>query len=183
MKKIFAVMLLTVFSLPFLTAQESTFNLGDKVINLGIGLGGSLYNGTYYKTTFPPVSISFEKAIKDQILEKGVIGVGGMLGYSAHKWEYAGYGWKYTNFIIGARGSFHYPLVDKLDTYAGLIIGYNIATTKEFGTPIGFEPSSTGGLVASGFIGARYYFATKIAAFAELGYGISYLNIGIAFKL
>jgi hypothetical protein len=183
MKKIFAVMLLSVFSLPFLKAQESTFNLGDKVVNLGIGLGGSFYTGTYYKTTFPPLTLSFEKGIKDQILEKGVIGVGGLIGYSAHKWEWSGYGWKYSNLIIGARGSFHYPLVDKLDTYAGLIIGYNIATVKEFGTTTGSEPASNGGLLASGFVGARYYFTEKLAAMAELGYGISVLNIGIAFKL
>lgn len=175
-------MLLSVFSLPFLTAQESTFNLGDNVVNLGIGLGGSSYIGTYYKTTFPPLSISFERGIKDQILEKGVIGVGGLLAYSAHKWESGGWGWKYTNLIIGARGSFHYPLVDKLDTYAGLVIGYNIVSIKEFGYTTGIEPGSNAGLIASGFIGARYYFSEKLAAMAELGYGISVLNIGIAFK-
>ena len=30
-------------------------------------------------------------------------------------------------FIIGVRGSFHYPLVDKLDTYTGLALGYDIS--------------------------------------------------------
>ena len=34
-------------------------------------------------------------------------------------------------------GSFHYPLVDKLDTYAGILLGYNIVTSKEIGDPTG----------------------------------------------
>ncbi|MCB8999431.1 MAG: hypothetical protein H6540_05095 [Bacteroidales bacterium] len=183
MKKIIVFLLVCALSVPFLSAQESMFGVGDKVVNLGIGLGSTLYSGTYYKSSVPPVSFSFEKGIKDGVLDKGVIGVGAYLGYSAYKWEYLGYGWKYSNLIIGARGSFHYPLVDKLDTYAGVLLGYNIATSKEFGTTIGVDPYSGGGLVLSGYIGGRYYFNDKFAAMAELGYGISYLNLGLAIKL
>ena len=182
MKKIFVILLLSLFSLPLLTAQESLFNVGDKVVNLGIGFGSTLYVGSFYSSTVPPVSISFEKGFKDGILEKGTIGIGGYLGYSSYKWESFGWGWKYTNIILGARGNFHYPLVDKLDTYAGLLLGYRISTSKEFGTTAGIEPSSGGGVVFNPYIGGRYYFTDKFAGMAELGYGISYLNIGIALK-
>jgi len=188
MKKIFALLLLAIFALPFAKAQENVFAVGDKVVNLGIGFGSVLYSGLGYKTSVPPVSISFEKGIKDGILEKGVLGIGGYLGYSANKWEYTGfggsYGWKYSNLILGARGVLHYPLVDKIDTYAGVLLGYNIATSKEIGTTTGYvDPYTGGGLVLSGYVGGRYYFTDKFAGMAELGYGITWLNIGLAIKL
>lgn len=90
---------------------------------------------------------------------------------------------KYTNFIIGARGSFHYPLVDNLDTYAGILLGYNVVSAKEIGTiPVGYNASSSSGIF-SGYVGARYYFTEQIGAMAELGTGIAYFNIGVAVKL
>ncbi len=184
MKKIILLFIITAFSLTQLLAQESTFVKGNKVLNLGIGFGSGLYSGTGYTSSFPPVSASFEVGVKDGIAEKGSIGVGGYIGYSAHKWEYLGWGWKYSNLIIGARGTFHYPLVDKLDTYTGLILGYDIVTAKETGTAVfGYNYSaSSSGLAYSWFIGGRYYFTDKFAGMAELGVGITYLTLGVALK-
>jgi len=189
-KLLFAALLAGVFGFQAV-AQESMIEKDDKIVNIGIGLGSIYYIGSYYKTAIPPLSISFEKAIIDGIAEKGVIGVGGYAGISSYKWEYpytyfgTTWGYKYTNFIIGARGSFHYPLVEKLDTYTGLTIGFNIASTKEYGTvdPNYVNRDSHGGLVYAWYAGGRYYFSEKFAAMAEIGYGITYLNLGLAFKL
>jgi len=185
MKKLLTIFAIVISSISALQAQESMFNLGDKVVSLGIGFGSTLYTGSYYSRGVPPVSISFEQAVKDEVLEKGVIGVGGWLGYTSYKYDYLGWGYKYSNFIIGALGSFHYPLVDKLDTYVGIGLGYNIASANEFGTlPGGYDYSvSSGGIVFAGMVGARYYFADKFAAFAQAGYGISYLTIGVSIRL
>jgi len=184
MKKLLLVLLVAVFSLSQLLAQESTFKQGDKVVNLGIGFGSTLYTGSNYTNSVPPLSVSLEVGVKDGVLDKGSIGIGGMLAYSSSKWEYSGWGWKYSNFIIGARGAFHYPLLNKLDTYTGIVLGYNIATSKEFGNAVvGYNYSaSSGGIVASWFVGGRYYFSNSFAAMAELGYGITYLKIGITLK-
>jgi hypothetical protein len=184
MKKLLLVLFVAVFSLTQLLAQESTFKQGDKVLNLGIGFGSTFYSGTGYKAGIPPISASLEFGVKDGVLDKGSIGIGGYLGYSSHKWEYNNWGWKYTNIIIGVRGVFHYPLVDKLDTYTGLLLGYNIASSKEFGTAVfGYNYSaSSGGVAYSWFVGGRYYFSDKFAGMLELGYGITYLNLGIALK-
>ena len=184
MNKLLLVLFVAVFSLTQLLAQESTFKQGDKVLNLGIGFGSTFYSGTGYKAGIPPISASLEFGVKDGVLDKGSIGIGGYLGYSSHKWEYNNWGWKYTNIIIGVRGVFHYPLVDKLDTYTGLLLGYNIASSKEFGTAIyGYNYSaSSGGVAYSWFVGGRYYFSDKFAGMLELGYGITYLNLGVALK-
>ncbi|MBK8884162.1 MAG: hypothetical protein IPN67_17890 [Bacteroidales bacterium] len=182
MKKLILFFVAIAFSLTQMLAQESTFQKGDKVLNLGIGFGGR-YSGTGMTTSIPPLSASFEVGVKDGVLEKGSIGVGGMLAYSSHKYEYFGWGWKYTSIVIGARGTFHYPLVDKLDTYTGLFLGYDISTAKEYGTATGIDyNNSYGGLTYAWFAGARYYFSDKFAAFAELGVGVTILNVGVTLK-
>src|SRR5664279_2282571 len=118
MKKLLLSLLVVVFAFTQLHAQESTFKKGDKVVNFGIGLGSTLYTGSFYKTAVPPISASMEVGIVSLLNDKATIGVGGYLGYSSYKESYAFYSDNYTvsNFIIGARGTFHYALVDKLDT-------------------------------------------------------------------
>jgi len=184
MKKLLLMFVVVSFALTQLIAQEPTFEKGDKVLNLGIGFGSAWYTGIGYSTQIPPVSASFEIGIVDNILEKGVIGVGGYFGYSSYKYTYSfdDWGWKYTNLFIGARGNFHYPLANKLDTYVGLTIGVNIVSEKTFGGYTGTSFGSNGGLKTAEFIGARYYFSDNFAAMLELGYGVAYLNLGIALK-
>jgi hypothetical protein len=183
MKKLILLFVAVVFSVTQMLAQESTFAKGDKVLNLAIGFGGR-WSGTYMKTSVPPISASFEVGVKDGVLEKGSIGVGGYLAYASHKWEYSGWGWKISDILIGVRGTFHYPLVNKLDTYTGLMIGYDISSESEYGNSIpGYDYSSSyGGLTYAWFVGGRYYFSEKFAGLAELGVGITYLNLGVALK-
>jgi len=184
MKKLLLLFAIGCFTLTQLIAQESTFNKGDKVLNLGIGFGSAWYTGSGFKAQIPPVSASFEIGVVDNILEKGSIGVGGYFGYSSYKYSYSGYngGWKYTNMFIGARGNFHYPLVDKLDTYVGLTLGFNVVTDKAWGDYSGTSFGSYGGVKTAEFIGARYYFSDNFAAMLELGYGVAYVNLGVALK-
>jgi hypothetical protein len=184
--KIKSIALMVMLLLGVLLTDAQMVAKGDKIVNFGVGLGSTLYSGSYYKGSVPPVSVSGEYVIKDDLLDgKLGLGVGGYLGYSAYKWEYMGWGWKYSNIIIGPRGYAHYSFIDKLDTYTGLTLGLNIASTKEFGNAVpGWDDhSSSGGIVWSWFVGGRYYFSDNLAAMAELGYGITYLNIGIAIKL
>lgn len=187
MKKVLITLFVAFMALQ-LSAQTNLLTKGEKVLNLGIGLGTSLYTGSGNTSSVPPVSASFEVGVKDDVLDIGSIGIGGYIGYAAWKWEYAGWGdtwgWKYSDLIIGARGNFHYPFVEKLDTYAGLLVGAEIVSSKEIGTidPLYNYDATSGGLIYSIFLGGRYYFTDNFAAMAELGYGISYLNLGVALK-
>ncbi|MDR2056984.1 MAG: hypothetical protein LBP83_01645, partial [Dysgonamonadaceae bacterium] len=137
MKKVILAVLVTFIATTVLQAQN-IFVKGDKVVNLGIGFG-SYIGESGYKTTLPPLSLSAELGVKDGLLNgKSSIGVGGYLAYTSNKWEISNqvlgtYGFDYSYFIIGARGLFHYQFVDKLDTYAGLMLGYNVASSKYFG--------------------------------------------------
>ncbi len=131
----------------------------------------------------PPVSVSFEVGVADHILEKGVIGAGGYLQALHINTSIQIRDGIHTNIIIGARGNFHYPLVEKLDTYTGLLLGYGIKSIEYFGgyTDEDYTGSSSG-IQWAWFIGGSYYFRENLAVMAELGYGITYLNIGIALK-
>lgn len=182
--KIKSLLLTTLFAFGFLivSAQTPTFEKGDKVLNLGIGFGG--YGTLGYRVALPPVSASFEVGILDGILDKGTIGVGGYLAFASYKQRgYIGDSyWSYSRFVIGPRGTFHYPLVDKLDTYGGLMLGFSKKTWKWNGSSTHGDDPGGSGIGFALFGGARYYFTDQLAAMAELGFGISYLNIGVALK-
>ncbi len=172
-----------------LVSAQNIFSKGDQVVNLGLGIG-SYYGGSGYSSSIPPLSISYEKGIIDGLLDgKGSIGVGGYLGYSANKWETViggnTYGYKYSYMMIGARGAFHYQFVEKLDTYGGLMLGYNVVGSKSIGNNSGVDygAATASGIGYSAFVGGRYHFSDKIAAYAEIGYGVAALELGISIRL
>ena len=111
-----------------------------------------------------------------------------MIGYTSAKEEYKLFGtqfsYQYNNFIIGAKGTIHYAFVDKLDTYAGLMLGYNFVSYKAKGShekDVNYKPSDNAPAFYF-FAGARYYLTDTFAAFAELGYGVTIVNAGISIK-
>jgi hypothetical protein len=180
MKRLFSISLALILLITQLGAQESTFRKGNRVLNLGLGLGATYYNN-YYTTTAPALTASFEVCIADGLIDnKGSIGVGGYFGFSSAKHEDIS---KTSNFIFGVRGSFHYPLVDKLDTYAGLMLGYNVFNNTIYDSTPPPTSGSTSGLAGAWYIGGRYYFNEKFSAMAELGYGTAILTLGLGIKL
>ena len=187
MKKI-TITLFAAFLALSLSAQDNTFLKGDKVANIAVGFGGGYYSAySSGLSRVPFLSAAVDVGILDDVLDVGSIGVGGYIGYSSAKWENNsfGYGWKETNFVIGPRATFHYPLVDKLDTYAGVLLAYRGVSWKETGNWTGFPGynGGSGGIYFSGFLGARYYFTQNIAALVEVGSGgLALGNIGLSFK-
>lgn len=172
--------------MPLLINGQNMFSKGDKVLNLGVGFGSTLYSGSFYTSRVPPVSTSLEVGVKDELFdEDSSLGIGGYLGYTGAKWESNGWGWNYSSLILGARGLLHYQLLDDWDTYTGVMLGYNIVSSSSFGSEGSWNSYATtgSGLTSSWFIGGRYYFSENIAGMFELGYGIAYLNLGIALKL
>jgi hypothetical protein len=73
--------------------------------------------------------------------------------------------------------------LDNLDTYTGILLGFRVVSSKVFNDYVGvFSPSSSR-IIGSWYIGGRYYFNDKLDGMLELGYGISYINLGVALKL
>ncbi len=181
------MLLLTLMIRPSINTYSQSFEVGDKLVNAGLGLGATWYSGVYYKTTLPPVFISADVGFKDDI-GPGVLGIGGYLGVSSYKYEYTYYlgnwGWKYTSIVIGGRGTYHMDLVDNLDTYGGMLLGFRILSSKYFGDEDWATGSaSSSGLAYSFFVGGRYFFSDNLGVMAELGYGIAWLSLGVTLKL
>lgn len=165
-----------------LSAQEvaTVFGNNSKLFKVGVGLGA---NGI-------PVEVSYEKGFKQDLfgVENLNLGLGGYFGfyhYDDKLGTYNGekYGYKYNDFVIGARGLFHYTFFPKLDTYLGLMLGYDIASSKFYG-PSGYSvDASGGGFVFGSVVGARYQFNSKWGIYGEVGYSISYASFGVVYKL
>ena len=169
-----------------ITMAEGQIAVKDsKFLNLGLGIGTNLYSGTGYNMQIPPLSGSLEFIVADNLIDGNAsVGAGGYLGFASYRWRSGGWGWNYSSIAVGPRGNFHYQFVDKLDTYTGLLLGYNIVSSKSHGTIPGPGYSASGSVFAfSWFIGGRYFFRENLAAMAELGYGVAYLNLGICLKL
>lgn len=163
---------LTVFL--FSVTAKAQYEQGQSDINLGIGFAPFGLNGS---STVPPISVSYEYGIKENI------SVGGYFGYTASESVAGAYTSKFTYMIIGARGSYHHQFVDNIDTYAGAMLGFNMANISyEPALPAGFPEPSAGGFTYSVFIGGRYHFTDNLGAFAEIGYGISAINLGLTYK-
>jgi hypothetical protein len=176
MKKLVALLIIVLFTVFAGSAQ--TFEKGDMVLNAGFGIGHTY--GTYGSGISPSITVTGERGFWE-IGDVGIIAIGALLGFQ-HSSYHLGSDYSWNDFYFGARGLFHFTIipVEKLDVYAGIGAGLRIDSepdwTHDYSSSIGFGPY--GGV----FAGARYYFTDKFAAFAELGYEISWLKVGVAFK-
>lgn len=185
MKKLFAILLsATLFStLSVAQNTEATFAKGDNVIGVGIGIGG-VYGFSSPSAQSPVFGVQYDRAIIP--LKFGaVIGVGGFLGYKTYSYKYYGYKDVWNIFIIGARGTFHYDLfnVENLDTYGGMMVAFHAVNSHDnIPDEYGYKRDYNSAAYASIYAGAKYYFTPAFGAFAEVGYGVSWLTVGAAFK-
>ncbi len=165
--------------------KAQSFPLGQHVISAGLGIGGTF--GSYaYTSQTPAIGLSYEHAMWETG-GPGVIGIGAYLGFKSYTYNgrewYGKYDHRYNYAIFGARAAYHYDFTGdgKLDTYGGLFLGFrslsfkaDYATGYQHYAPA-YKSLSFG---ASLYVGARYYFTPTAGAFAEIGYGISYLTLG-----
>lgn len=161
-----------------------TFEQGKKYAHLGIGIG-SAYSFSDSKMGIPPIHASLEVGITENI------GIGGLVGYTSSKYEQSflgdSYSWKFSYLILGARGAYHFTTVEQCDLYAGVMLGYNVASAKFESTNSELEKYVTepkvGGVAYAGFVGARKNIGENFTIFGELGYSIAYLSAGVCFNL
>lgn len=183
MKRFFLFIIATL-TIGIAAQAQSTFTKGTTTLNLGLGIGGTISNSSY-SMLLPPLSFSVDYGVVGGLFDgNGSIGVGGYIGGEAYR--YKGYDnslWSRT--VIGPRGSLHYQFVDKLDTYASLMLGLKIINWNyHVDSPVGGVKSKD---TATEFdwglhVGARYYLSNNWAIMGELGYGISYFSIGATYR-
>ncbi len=164
------------------SVQAQVYEQGHSYLSAGIGLGNR------YSLDFPggfgvstsaglPILATFEYGLSEKI------GIGALAGITST--SYSGQGQSATNSLIafGGRGYYHFDANnDKLDFYAGAgLTYYNWSIDSKFsGGTLVF--SGLNGVAFDVFAGGRYLFTEKIGAFAELGYSIAYLSLGVTAK-
>ncbi|HNY21471.1 MAG TPA: hypothetical protein PKO22_04900 [Treponemataceae bacterium] len=150
-----------------LKSYPSDFKKGNIAINAGIGLPSFGYHGYI---TIPPVSASVDIAVPIADLP---FSFGGFVGFMTSFSSYS-----YSDVGIYARGAYHFNFdVKGLDTYAGLMLGCEIRGTNDPVTP--YPSGFSWGL----YTGARYFLSPNVGAFAELGYGFTWITAGVTFKI
>jgi hypothetical protein len=153
----------------FTSFAQNAFQKGDQLVNVGLG-ANSYYSGGI------PLGASYEKGITDEI------SVGGNFDYLGHKYL----SFKFTAIYFGARGSYHFNKLlkidnNKLDLYGGATLGYRSFSWSDDGQGLGDNYGS--GVFLGLYAGGRYYFGNGIGAFAELGaIGSTNAKLGITFK-
>ena len=154
-------------------------------LNTAVGIGSNLTidNSTI---TVPPISVSLDIKILPQVT------IGPYVAYEKNNYygstEYG---------LAGARGTYHFLIPSKtFGVYAGAILSYvyydNPILTDLYANDNHYIANDgTDDLPSSKqshfgyniFIGGQAYLSNSVLAFAELGYGITYLNLGLSFRL
>lgn len=170
----------------FAVQAQTTMTKNSIVLSAGVGLGTALDIG---RTVVPPIVFQGEYGVADRLFdEHSSIGVGACIGYaSGRKATYAGgalFRQDIYSVLLGVRGAFHYEFVERLDTYAGIMLGGNIANSKSNDIWLGAgNPPRSGGFVGDFFLGAKYYVLPYMAVYGEFGFGVAYFTLGVSFKL
>ena len=156
------------------------FSVGDNNLNIQLGAGNTWYHGSYYHTSLPQFSVSFDHGLRDD-WGPGIFGVGAFASVATYKYTYyASDDYRVTEFNIAARATYHYQFFDKVDTYGGVIAGVNIVRDNISGSYDSEEGIYPMGSV---FAGIKYYFNDKISVMSELyAYDVAFFNIGFGFK-
>src|SRR4051812_9259871 len=111
----------------------------------------------------------------------GIIGVAGRLDYFGFSDVY----YKYTWIAVGVFANYHFAMDAKMwDPFLGLGLGYQNVSVSAQGDDNPFSTSAWGsGVYFAGNAGIRYFFSPNFAARAQLGFGITYLVVGVDFGL
>lgn len=147
-------------------AAQNVLERGTNIANLGVGFHFNQVSGTDYSSA--TLNLVGERCLADNLWDdKSAFTLGGQVVGNFHK--------SGISYFVGPRAGLHYQFVPKLDTYLFLslgLYGYNYRDPDLSGVGFGWNSG----------LGVRYMFTPRIGGFAELGYGVTVLNVGATFK-
>jgi hypothetical protein len=184
-KRALILCMMTVLVLPSMTllAQKPDPVMDEGSMTIGVGAGpGTDYWGNGWSGFGPGIKVFFEAGMWK--LGPGVLTLGGEYGFSYFTNNaYDGYKWHLTNMMFGARSAYHYGFdVPGLDCYAGMPLGFGFAMYN-YDNYLGKANSTSVFPYVGIFFGTSYFFTDVIGINGEVGYNVTYANIGMIFKL
>jgi len=186
-----------IFLSAFLISLTSGFSqpltLGEQAIGFGIGIPATTNQN--YSSRSPAFTAIYEYGFTEKI-GIGYIGGGALLSFSNSKYEEQNVNTTHENsynyILMGPRAAYHFDMVEltnnrawsNIDVYGGAFLGMKFQRHKYTdNTNNNKVKSNSSSLATDIFGGIRYGFNDKIGAFAELGFGVAYLNLGINIRL
>jgi hypothetical protein len=164
MKKGF-IMLMAVcgLSVGMLHAQEMA--KGDNLFSAGIGLVSGW-----------GLNASYDYGIVDT-WGPGLVTIGGHVGFSRWGHSVLGYNYHISQFALAPRATYRYQIDNKFEVYGVLMLGMVMVQDKDAYRNNYSHTDALFGIRAGG----RYMFQPNMSLFAELGYGVTWLNCGLSF--
>jgi len=176
MKQLLALTIVTVFTLGLLPRNGSAQGFVKGSMLLGPHIGLSAFGSA------PAFGANFEVGVTEPgKAGPGIIGVSGRFDYFGFDDGFATYTWT----AFGVFANYHFAMDAKMwDPFVGLGLGYQNVSFKwngEENTP--FASAWGSGVYFAGNAGVRYFFSPAFDARAQLGFGITYLVVGVDFGL
>ena len=152
-------------------SAQRAFGMGAADIGPVIGLGGIGSAGLSFGGRF-------EKAIKElPNLGDGVLAIQVSADYYSFSND-ANFSFRY--IPIGVTANYHIKVNnEKVDPFVGAGLGYLIFSCSSCGSGL----SSGSGIYFVGRAGLRYYLASGLALYGDVGAGAATLNLGVMFRI
>ncbi len=193
MKRKFLVIMAVLFLCLNNMKAQDVFSKGTIAVNTNIGLSSYSYGYGLLNSSIglPPISASLDVGVVDGLIaDRASVGIGGYAGFSTYSYKYYDYYKEnMTRMCFGVRGTFHFQLTEKLDTYAGVMLGlytysYKYNYNPEYSYYNDYNVRNNySDFAFSSFIGARWYMSDNFGFNAELGWGFTYISAGLTFKI
>ncbi|MCL2028312.1 MAG: hypothetical protein FWG79_07480 [Bacteroidales bacterium] len=164
------------------SARAESFKIGQNLASFGVGFGWTHKVQLSKTTHFPSPNVMVERGILP-FQNFGFLSVGGQFGF--HHSNHKDQSWTSVYFIPRVALYFHEWFIEEaddfpnnIDLYVGAGVGFNFLShhTNEIPDDTKFR------LGYNFFVGGRYYFKPNASVFAEIGYGISFLNAGFTIR-
>ena len=163
---------LTALVLGVLAAPQGAsaqFGNGQKYLGVHVGMSGVGSTAAF--------GASGEMAYNEKI------GIGVWFDMWSYDYEFSTFNSSTTYMAFAGTGAYHFPVksAPKWDPFVGLALGYYVVSYSD-DVPGGVDAAASR-IFLGGFGGARYFFKPNISGVARLGFGASYLTLGVDFKL
>jgi hypothetical protein len=154
---------------------EAQYAMGQKYLGVHIGVSGV--------GSTAALGVNGEISYNDRI----------SIGAWADTWSYGedfatglgAYSWNVRYIALAGTGAYHFPIesTPKLDPFLGLALGYFVVSTSAEGAGGVDYAGDASRIFLGGFGGARYFFKENLSGVARVGFGASYLTLGLDVKL
>ena len=171
---------LALLALPAAALAQSTptfasYGKDQKYVGVHVGMSG--------------VGSTAEYGLNGEVAYNEHIGIGGWLD----TWSYGqsfgsavgNYDWNVRYIALAGTGAYHFTIKSnpRLDPFAGAALGYYIVSSSTNAPGAGSYSGSASRMFLGGYGGIRYSFKPSLSGVARVGFGSSYLTLGVDYRM